>query len=168
MATQVGRTVGKYCKFQIDDSGATVRDIPVTSINGVGLQYDEVDVSAIQDAVKGFLNGQPDVSLEISGPFDSSAAQAASASGAVAALSGSHTVLNDLPNDLTGLTIGVYFGIRQYWTTGEPVWGVSGDTAGNGFLCMNYNVDPIASTYTASFKLYPGSAAPSWGVAALT
>ena len=131
MATQVGRTVGKYCKFQIDDSGATVRDIPVTSINGVGLQYDEVDVSAIQDAVKGFLNGQPDVSLEISGPFDSSAAQAASASGAVAALSGSHTVLNDLPNDLTGLTIGVYFGIRQYWTTGEPVWGVSGDTAGN-------------------------------------
>ena len=168
MAVQVGRTVGKYCKFQIDDSGATIRDIPVTAINGVGVTYGEVDVSAIQDAVKGFLNGQPDASIEISGPFDTTAAVSASGTGAAAALSGSHTILYDLPNDLTGLTIAIYFGMRQNWVSGEPVWGISGDTAGNGFLCMNYNVDPVAMTYSATFKMYPGSIIPTWGTAALT
>ena len=170
MAVQTGRTVGKFCKFQIADSGATIRDIPVTSINGVGLQYDETDVSAIQDTVRGYLNGQADFSLEISGPFDTSAAQAASGSGASAAtsLSGSHTVLNDLPNDLTPLAFGIYFGVRHDWETGEPVFGVSDDTSGNGILCMSYNVNPADMTYTATFRLYPGSTAPSWGTAAIT
>ena len=168
MATQTGRTVGKFGKFQIADSGATIRDIPVTSINGVGLTYDEVDVSAIQDAVRGYLNGQADFSLEISGPFDTSAVQAASGSGSAAALSGSHTVLNDLPNDLTPLAFGIYFGIRQYWNTGEPVFGLSDDTSGNGILCMSYNVNPADMTYTAMFRLYPGSTAPSWGTSAIT
>ena len=112
MAIQTGRTVGKYLKIQIEDSGAVLRDIPVTSINGVGLTYEEIDVSAIQDAVKGMLNGQPDYVLELSGPFDTAAAQAASSgSGTAAALSGSHTVLNDLPNDLTPLAFGIYIGI---------------------------------------------------------
>ena len=168
MAIQTGRTVGKYVKFQLEDSGATLRDIPVTSINGVGLTYEEVDVSAIHDAVKGMLNGQPDYVLEISGPFDTSVAQAASSgSGAAAALSGSHTVLYDLPNDLTPLAFGIYFGIRQNWSTGEPVFGLT-STSANGILCMNYNVDPASMVYTASFRMYPGSAAPAWGVAAIS
>ena len=167
MAIQKGRTVGKYAKFQIDDSGGTLRDIPVASINGVGLTYEVVDVSAIQDAVKGMLNGQPDYILEISGPFDTSTGKAASGSEVAAALSGSHTVLNDLPNDLTPLAFGIYFGIRHVWSTGEPAFGITGTTA-NGILCMNYNVDPAAMTYTASFRMYPGSAAPAWGVAAFT
>ena len=168
MAAQTGRTVGKFCKFQIADSGETIRDIPVTSINGVGLSYDETDVSAIQDAVRGYLNGQADFSLEISGPFYTTAAQAASGTTEAPALSGSHTVLNDLPNDLTPLAFGVYFGIRQYWTAGEPVFGVSDDTSGNGILCMSYNVNPADMTYTANFRLYPGSTAPSWGTAAIS
>ena len=170
MAIKTGRTVGKYVKFQIEDSGAVYRDIPVTSINGLGLTYEEVDVSAIQDAVRGFLNGQPDYSLEISGPFDTSAAVAASSTSlSAAALSGSHTVLNDLPNDLTPLGFGIYVGIRQNWSTGEPVFGISSDAAGtNGILCMNYNVDPNSMTYTASFKLYPGSSAPTWGTALIS
>jgi hypothetical protein len=168
MAIKTGRTVGKYVKFQLEDSGAVLRDIPVSSINGVGLTFPEVDVTAIQDAVMGMLNGQPDYVLEISGPFDTTAAQAASSgSGDPADLSGSHTVLYDLPNDLTPLAFGIYFGIRQHWSTGEPVFGLTSTTA-NGILCMNYNVDPVAATYTASFRMYPGSAAPAWGVAAIT
>lgn len=167
MATQTGRTVGKYVKFQIEDSGGTFRDVPITSLNGVGLTYNEIDVSAIQDAVKGMLNGQADYSLEISGPFDTSAAQAASGSGAAAALSGSHTVLYDLPNDLTPLGFAIYIGIRQNWTTGEPVFGLA-STSANGILCMNYNVDPGSAQYTASFRMYPGSAAPAWGTAAIS
>lgn len=170
MATQTGRTVGKYAKVMIHDSSAVYREIPVTSINGVGLNYPEVDVSAIQDAVKGFLNGQPDYTLELSGPWDTKAAVAASGSGAAPALSGSHTVLNDLPNDLTPLGFAIYLGIRHHWTTGEPVFGIAATTgvAGNGILCMNFNVDPVASTYTSTFKMSPGSAVPAWGTAVLT
>ena len=167
MAAQTGRTVGKYVKFQLDDSGGTKRDIPVTSINGVGLSYPEVDVTAIQDAVKGMLNGQPDYVLEVSGPFDNSAAQAASGAGAVSALSGSHTVLSALPNALTPLGFAIYVGVRQAWVTGEPAFGIAG-TSANGVICMNYNVDPIGSSYTASFRMYPGSAAPAWGTSVIT
>lgn len=166
MAASVGRTVGKYVKFQIHDTGATFRDIPVTSINGVGLNYPEVDVTAIQDAVKGFLNGQPDYTLSISGPFDTTAAVARSTGGSVAALSGSHTVLKNLPNDLDPLSFAIYVGIRHTWTSGEPSFGISTTSSGtggiSGLLCMNYNVDPISATYDATFKLAPGSAAPYW------
>ena len=166
MAASVGRTVGKYVKFQIHDTGAAFRDIPVTSINGVGLAYPEVDVSAIQDAVKGALNGQPDFTLSITGPFDTTAAVTASGSGAVAALSGSHTVLKNLPNDLDPLSFAIYVGIRHAWTSGEPSFGVSTTSSGtggiSGLLCMGYNVDPIAATYEATFRLAPGSIAPIW------
>lgn len=165
MAT--GRTVSKYFKFQIDDSAGTVRDIPVNSINGVGLTFDEVDVTAFQDAVKGMLAGQPDFTLTISGPFDNTAAQAASGTGAAPALSGSHTVLYPLNGGYTPLTFGCYFGIRSHWATGDPAFGIT-STAANGITCFEYTVDPAAMTYTAKFRMYPGSAAPAWGTAAFT
>ena len=165
MAIQTGRTVGKFVKFQIYDP-TTMRDIPVDSINGVGLTYEEVDVSAIQDAVKGFLNGQPDYSLEISGPFDTTAAVAASTGSLNPAdLSGSHTILSPIVGGITALGFAIYVGIRQQWSTGEPVFGVSNSTSGNGLLCTNYQVDPGSASYTASFRLYPGSIAPAWGIA---
>jgi len=167
MAVQTGRTQSKYVKFQLDDSGGTMRDVPITSINGVGLNYPEVDVSAIQDAVKGFLTGQPDFSLEISGPIDTAAAQAASGSGSAAALSGSHTVLSDLPGGVTPLGFGIYIGIRHNWETGEPVFGLAASAA-NGVICINYAPNPVDGMYTATFRLYPGSAAPAWGTAAIS
>jgi len=167
MAAQTGRTQSKFIKFQIEDSGGTLRDIPIHSINGLGLEYGEVDVSAIQDAVKGFLSGQADYSLEVSGPVDTAAAQAASGSAAAAALSGSHTVLSDLAGALTPLGFGIYIGIRHYWETGEPVFGLS-SSAANGIICINYNVSPDGMTYSASFRMYPASAAPAWGTSAIT
>ncbi len=170
MAVQTGRTVGKHVKIQIHDTGAAFRDIAVTSINGVGLTFPEVDVSAIQDAVKGMLNGQPDYTLELSGPFSNKAAVTASAKATVAALSGSHTVLNALPDALIPLGFAIFIGIRHTWVTGEPSFGLSATTGvgGNGLLCMNYNVDPIASTYTATFRMSPGSAVPAWGTDVFT
>lgn len=167
MAAQTGRTVAKFFKFQVDDSAGTLRDIPVNSVNGVGLTYEEVDVTAFQDAVKGALAGQPDFTLTISGPFDTTAAQAASASGAAAALSGSHTVLSGLVGGATPLAFGCYFGIRHYWETGEPAFGITGTTA-NGMTCFEYTVDPGNATYSAKFRMYPGSAAPAWGTSAYT
>ncbi len=167
MTAQTGRTVSKFCKVQVDDSAGTMRDIPVNSVNGVGLTFDEVDLTAFQDAVKGALAGHPDFVLTISGPFDTSAAQAASGSAAAAALSGSHTVLNPINGGYTPLGFGIYFGMRHFWETGEPVFGLTASAA-NGMTCFDYTVDPGAGTYTAKFRMYPGSAVPAWGTAAIT
>lgn len=166
MAAQTGRTVGKYIKVQIDDSAGTVRDIPVSTIGGVGLDYDEVDLTALQDAVKGVLMGHGNVGITITGPFDTTAAQAASGSGAAAALSGSHTVLNGVNGGQTPLTFGVYYGIRHVWETGEPCFGITSSSV-NGFLVSGYKVNDDG-TYSATIKLAAGSAAPAWGTAAFT
>ncbi|MFS6568005.1 hypothetical protein, partial [Staphylococcus aureus] len=109
-----GRFSPRFSKLQIEDVGGTLRDIPVSSWGTVGLTYDELDVSAWQEAIKSFLSGQANFSLQISGPFDNSAAQAASGSGAVAALSGSYTVLQPLNGGLTPRAFGAYFGVVTY------------------------------------------------------
>lgn len=157
-----GRTVGKYCKVQIEDSGGTIRDIPVTTIGGVGVTYDEVDVSALQDALKGMLAGQGNVSVAITGPFDNTAAQAASGTGAAPALSGSHTVLSAANGVQTGRTFAVYLGIQGYWATGDPVFG-----GVDSFIVTDYVVDPAAGTYSAKIAYKAGATAPAWGTSAL-
>jgi hypothetical protein len=162
MASQTGRTVGKYIKVQISDSGDTLRDIPVSSIGGVGIDYDEVDLTALQDAVKGVLPGHGNVGIDISGPFDTSAAQAASATTEAAALSGSHTVLQPLNGGTTPLSFAVYYGIRHNWEAGEPVFGGE-----NLFLVTGYKVNDDG-TYNATIKLSAGASAPTWGTAAIS
>ena len=169
MAPQNGRTVGKYFKFQIKDSAGTLRDIPVETIGGVGITYPEVDLTALQDALKGFLTGQGTVAVTIGGPFDTSAAQAASGTGAAAALSGSHTVLSGVNGLLVPLSMGIYIGMREYWTqaNSDPVFGII-SSASNGVIVTEYQVDIAAGKYTAKIAMYPGSAAPTWGTTAIT
>lgn len=161
MAAQTGRTVGRWTNFIVDDSGGTLRAIPVTSINGVGLDYPEADVTALQDALRGVLPDTPNCQITISGPFDNAAAAAAPA------LSGSHTVLSAINGAQTPLTLDIQIGIRHAWEAGEPQFGIT-SSAANGFLCTQYIVNPDGATYTARFNLYPGSAAPAWGTAAET
>src|SRR3972149_9381043 len=96
MAVQTGRTVDRWTRVLIDDSAGTPREIPVDPMSPVGFVYDSEDLTAWQDAVKGFLAKHPDASIEFGGPWDTSAAAAAAASGAAPVLSGSHTVLNPL------------------------------------------------------------------------
>jgi len=167
MTAQTGRTVGKYTRFVVKDSGAVLREIPITTINGVGLTFDEADVSALQDALKGVLQATPDCQITVTGPVDNSAAVPASGSGVVPALSGSHTVLKDINGAQVPLSLGIYLGIRHYWETGEPTFGIS-SSAANGFLCFDYTVNPVDMTYSAKFRVYPGSTAPGWGTAAIT
>ena len=163
-----GRTVGRFFKFQIDDTGGVLRDIPVMTIGEVGLEHPEIDVSALQDAVIGFLLGIPGFGVDFTGPFDNSVAQAASASGAAPALSGSHTVLEGLNGVMsTPLAFGMYIGIRNNWATGDPVFGVTG-TAANGGIISNYKVNMEAGTYSAKLAILSGSIAPAWGTAAIT
>ncbi len=161
MTAQTGRTVSKHVDVRIDDSGGTLRSIPVDTINGLGLTYEEVELTAFMDAIKGVLSGHPDFSCTISGPFDTSAAATAGT------LSGSHTVLAAVNGVNTPLAFGVFVGIRHAWENGEPVFGLTG-TAANGVIVTSYDVDLSASKYTATLRMYTGSAAPAWGTAAIT
>lgn len=163
MAT--GRTVTKWTRFGVDDSGGTPREIPVDSISPVGFVYDEVDVTAYQDAVKGYLSAHPDAPIEITGPFDNTAAAALAASGAAPTLSGSHTVLNAIVGGNTPLGLWIGFGIRGYWTTGDPAFGVVAPGAASGYLCTKYTVE--GEKYSAKFVPFPGTT-PAWGTAILT
>lgn len=167
MAAQTGRTVKRWTRFIIKDSAGTLREVPIDSINGVGLDYPEVELTAFQDALKGVLPDTPSCEITITGPFDNSAAASVAASGAAPVLSGSHTVLNPIAGLSTPLSLGVYIGMRHYWETGEPVFGISSSST-SGFICLQYQADPSNGKYTAKFGMYPGSSAPAWGTAAVT
>lgn len=169
MAALTGRTPSKYVRFIIGDSSNVLREVPVRSIGPVGLTYPDVDLSALQDAVSGFLQGRPDFSLEIGGPFDTTAAASVAASAAAPVLSGSHTVLCPLNGDMTPRSLGIYIGVRAYWETGAPVFGISRSST-SGVLVFNYQAVPGDQDlmYTARIRLYPGSSAPAWGTAAVT
>jgi hypothetical protein len=161
MAT--GRTSQRYVKFQIQDSGGTLRDVPVQTFSAVGLTYDEIDVSSLQEIVKSYMACQANFSLVLTGPLDNSAAVAASTSGQAAALSGSHTVLEPLNGLLTPLAFGIYFGIQGYWATNDPVFG-----ADNSAIVTDYTVAPGASTYSCKLAHVGGGTAPSWGTTQIT
>lgn len=162
MPAQTGRTVSRWTRFVVDDSGGTLREIPVDSINNVGLNYPEHEFAAFQDAIKTALPMTPECAIEITGPFDSKAAAAAAASGLAPVLSGSHTILKGIVGVNTPLALGILFGMRQYYIDTEPAFGLNFTAATNGFLCTSYIVNPTDMTYTARFVVFPGSVAPSW------
>jgi hypothetical protein len=137
----------------------------VDSISPVGFVSDEVEVTAYQDAVKTYLAGHPDAPIEVSGPFDNSIAAVLAVSGAAPALSGSHTVLAGIYGLGTPLGLWIGFGIRGYWTAGDPAFGVVAPSATSGYLCTKYTVD--GEKYTARFVPYPGTV-PAWGTAIIT
>lgn len=164
----MARTVSRWIRFLVDDSGATPREIPVDKIGAVGFTYDTEDLTAFQDAIKGYLANHPDATIEIEGPFDTSDAVAASATTVKPALSGSHTVLAPVsaPTFTTPLGLAVMFGMQHYWAAGEPVFGVVAPSATEGYICTEYTVQEGVK-YKASFKPVPGCT-PAWGTAILT
>ena len=156
MAT--GRFSPRFSKFQIEDSGGALRDVPISSWGSIGLTYDELDVSSFQELVKSFLSGQATFSPQITGPFDNSVVATASTTGLVAALSGSHTVLQPLNGGLTPRAFGSYFGVLTYWTSGDPVFG-----ADNSVIVTDYQFNPDAGTYSCKLAHVSGGTAPAWG-----
>lgn len=166
MAT--GRTVDKWTRFALDDSSGTPQEIPIATLSPVGLVYDEADLTAFQDAVKGYLAEHPDAPLDITGPWGNLAAAGLAASAAAPTLSGAHTILNPIsaPTFTTPLGLAVMFGIRGYWASGDPVFGVVAPDATSGYVCTKYQVEG-GGMYSARFVPFAGTV-PAWGTAILT
>lgn len=151
MATNTGRTVSRWTGFLFSD-GSSMRELPVDSINGVGLTYPEVELTAFMDAIKGALPDTPDCQIDITGPFDSAANSA-------------HAVLSAANGVVTPRSLDVQIGVQHDWESGEPQFGITA-TSTSGFICTSYIVDVNAGKYSAKFRMFPGSSAPAWGTAA--
>ena len=155
MATQTGRTVGKYVTVKMEDAGTTLRTIVGTqSIGGVGITYNEVDVTALEDALTNYLNGHGDMSLSFTDNVDNTAD------------TGFHVVFSALNGLQVPLSFDIQIGVRHAWESGEPQFGITG-SATSGVIVTSYIVDPASMTATATVKTFGGTA-PAWGTAAET
>lgn len=161
MAVQTGRTNKKFCDFQMGDSAGTMRSIPVDTINGLALTYDEQDLTAFIDAIHGVLTGWPNMTLTIAGPWDTTAAAAAGS------LSGSHTVLNVTNGLAVGLSLNIEVGMRHAWVSGEPTFGITHTTTA-GVIVTDYGVDINNGKFTAKIRHLTGSTACAWATVAYT
>ncbi len=151
MTAQTGRTVSRWTAFLFSD-GTQMRELPVDSINGVGLTYPEVELTAFMDSIRGALPDTPDCQIDITGPFTNETNSA-------------HAVLSAAAGDATPRSLDVKIGIRHDWESGEPQFGITA-TSTSGFICTSYAVDVNNGKYSAKFRLLPGSSAPAWGTTA--
>lgn len=152
MAT--GKTHPRYITVTVDDSAGTPRNITcsINNIGGIGLTYDQSDVTTICNSVKQYLTGYGDATIDLSGPFNNTAAAAAPAE------SGAHAVLPALLAAGSAATVTIAIGIRAAPTGGDPEF--EGE-----FVCTSYTLSGSASdlTWSAQFKPAFGAAAPAWG-----
>ena len=146
MAT--GKTTGRYVKILLDDSGGTPRDISasVSTIGGIGLSNEQVDVTTLSDSVMQYLSGRGDSTIELGGPFNNTAT------------TGAHGVLSGLTGTNTAATLTIQIGIRAAPTTGDPEW--EGE-----YVVLTYpvNVGLNEVTWSATLKPAFGTATPAWG-----
>jgi hypothetical protein len=161
MAALTGRTTFMFTRLYIGDTSNVLRMIEINSLSVVGVQYDELDLSAWSDAVKGSLPTWPGVTFEFGGPWSTLAAAAAG----YASPSGSHTVLQPLLGLTVPRTIDIQFGIRAAWESGAPQFGIS-RSATSGVWLKKFDYDPATGMYAAAAAMYPGSELPAWGTAA--
>lgn len=165
MAT--GRTVTKWTRFGVTCTDNVAREIAVDSISPVGFVYDETELTAYQDQVKGYLAGHPDATIDITGPFDTKALIALAGSGNPPTLSGSHLVLSpiSLPTYTIPVGLWVAIGIRGWWTAAtDYAFGIDTPGLAAGYHCTKYQVE--GEKYSARFVPHPGCV-PAWDTAIL-
>jgi len=143
-----GKTTGRYVKILLDDSGGTPRDITasVSTIGGIGLSNEQVDVTTLSDSVMQYLSGRGDSTIELGGPFNNTAT------------TGAHGVLSGLNGTNTAATLTIQIGIRAAPTTGDPEW--EGEYV---VLAYPVNVGLNEVTWSATLKPAFGAATPAWG-----
>ena len=136
MAT--GKTDNKY--IVIIYGGQTI-DCSIQAVDGVGITYDQTDVTGLCNAIKEYVQGQGNVSVSLSGTLSNTAT------------TGSHTVIEPLNGDTTGSTLTVQYGIRAAPTTGDPEFNVT------SMGVFGYTLS--GTSWTATLMPLPGATA-SW------
>jgi hypothetical protein len=150
MAAKTGRTIESvYTQFWLDNSSGTLTNLSAycSGVGAVGLDRKTVDVTAYSDGVYNFLADKPTAPLTITFPLDT-------------------VVITHLSalNSNTPLSLGIYYGIRQAWESGEPTFGIT-SSATSGYISLGFTVS--GGVITANFEVF-GPTAPAWSTSAVT
>ena len=138
--------------IQVDDSGGTARDLSTglvrASISGIGLIYEEADMTGVSDGVVNFLTNHPSSTISATFHLDDTAT------------TGAFTVLKGIEGGAAG-TLTCQFGQSGAApTSGDPEW--EGEYI---FTGMQVSFDGGKAVIAGTFV--PGSAtAPAWGTVA--
>ncbi len=154
MAPKTGRTVESvYTQVWLDNASGTLTNLSAycSSVGAVGLESGTVDVTAYSDAVYNYLVDKPTAPLTLTFPLDTVII--------------THLTAINLPAARNvPLSLGIYYGVRQAWESGEPTFGIS-SSATSGYVPMGFKVS--GGVITANFDVY-GPTAPALVTAAIT
>lgn len=139
----MAKTHSRFVEVTLDgnDISASVR-----SIGNVGLQYSEVDVSTLVDAIDALIQGRANANITLSGPFNNAADEA-------------HLTVEPLNGDTTGATLVIEIGMGAAPDTGDPKFTL--DPAGVFNYLVNIN-DNAAPEWSATIRALE-SATGTWG-----
>lgn len=156
MGVQTGRTIPDFTVLKIGSAASDMQNMKISGLGDYGLDYNEVEMSAWCDAVKGYLSGQPDFKLDFEGPIDNTAT------------TGPSTLLRTWVAAHTLLSFDLQLGVRHAWEAGEQQFGISGVVATNtGVVLTKYS--EAGGKYKATLRSMAGSAAaPAFGTDAET
>ena len=154
MTANTGRTVPAFTNLLMGAAGGSMTSMKIDELGDLGLDYEEVEMSAWVDAVKGVLMGKPDFTLTFGGPIDNTAT------------SGPSTLLRSWVGATTALSFDVQVGVRHAWEANEQQFGYTGVVATNSGVCVT-SYKESGGKYSATIRMISGSvAAPAWGTAA--
>lgn len=137
-----GKTTGPYTTVTYNSQDMTAS---ITSINGIGITNEAVDVTTLAETIKEALLGQGTVSIGLSGQFNNTAT------------TGAHPLLSAQVGSQTGVTALIKIGIRAAPTTNDPKFTAS-------VLLQNYLVDVSTTNVTWTATLVAAiSNSAAWG-----
>lgn len=142
--------LSKYVRFWFDDSGGTPRDLSADllpdTLSGVGLDYEEVDMTGQSYDIKAALGGQADGTITAQFYMNDTAS------------TGAFTVINGMVNSSGTLTI--QYGTGAAPTTGDPEW--EGEYT---LFSAPVGLNGGRAVLDCTFKPSPSSS-PAWGTMA--
>ena len=138
---------GKTHSRHIDISlGGVQIECSINNLGGVGLAYDQADVTTFCNSIKEAITGNADVTINLSGPFNNTA------------VTGGHIVVEPLNGDDTGAVLVIEIGVGAAPTTGDAKFTVTNAIVSNYLVAAGNG--PV--TWSAALKPAVGATAV-WG-----
>lgn len=138
-----GKTHSRFMTITYNSQAVTCS---INSVDGIGVSYEEVDVTTLCNAIMETIHGHGTVAINASGPFNNTAT------------TGSHIVIQPLNGNATGATLTIAIGSNAAPTTGDPEFEVT------NMGVFNYLAAGGGGSVTASWawRTLPGATA-AWG-----
>lgn len=139
----MSKTHSRFVTFTYNSQAITCS---ITNVTGIGISYEEVDVTTLCNAIMEAIHGHGQVAIDASGPFNNTAT------------TGAHVVIEPLNGDNTGATLTIAIGDNAAPTTGDPEFEVT------NMGVFNYLVQAGGGAVTSSWQWRPlPGVTAAWG-----